>query len=354
MLKEHTKEPEIELGVWFTRATLDIIGVAGFGRDFSSLKNPDEPFVRDYQALMEPKQEKAMFFLLSMYIPYRYVSRIPFWSVPRDLRRISAFLFSWGRDMAQERRAELADPKVPQSEKQKRKDILSLLVKSNDFTDAELSHQSLTMLAAGHETTSSSLSWCMVLLAKNPRIQQELREEIRAYLPSPSNSSGTTSSIDALPVLNAVCCETLRFQPVVHITSRRVARPTRLGNYMLPVDTNIYIVPWAFNRSKLFWGPDAGEFNPYRWINVDEKGNKIVNNHGGVSSTYGFETFLHGPRSCIGSAFARSELKHLLAAMIGRFEVKLTRPEDKYRPVGMVTSKPLVGTWMKLNQVEGW
>lgn len=300
MLKDHVHEPEIELGNWFTRATLDIIGVAGFGRDFSSLKNPDEPFVKDYTALMEPKKEKLFFFLLSLYVPYRYASRIPFWRIPHELRRISKSLFQWGSDMASERRAEFANPKIPQHEKDKRKDILSLLVKSNDFTDAELSHQSLTMLAAGHETTATSLSWCTIMLATHPQIQKDLRDEIRGCLTSPSTPSAPPTNIDSLPLLNAVCSETLRFHPVVHITSRRVARPTRLGNYVLPVDTNVYMVIWAINRNKRFWGEDAEQFNPQRWIDVDDKGNKKFNGHGGVRSTYGLETFLHGPRSCIG------------------------------------------------------
>ena len=79
---------------------------------------------------------------------------------------------------------------APSSQIQKiedtRKDILSLLVKSNDFTDHELAHQVLTFLAAGHETTSSTLSWCIYLLAQHPEIQNELRNEIRSALPSPS------------------------------------------------------------------------------------------------------------------------------------------------------------------------
>lgn len=312
-LQSHTHLPELELGVWNTRVTLDIIGVAGLGQDFSSLRNHDDPFVADYQSIMEPTKNEAFFFALMLIFPYRLMSNIPFWSIPRELKRISASLYHFGYTISRSRRAELANPKLTEHSDAKRNDILSLLVKSNDFSDHELAHQVLTMMAAGHETTSSALSWAIYCLASNPEIQTALREEIRAHLPSPSSAPGTTTTpstanIDTLPLLAAICNETLRLHPVIHITSRQVIRPTQLGNYTLPQGTNVYIVPWAINRNTRFWGPDAETFNPYRWLDAvseddqtAEKTQKMkVNNHGGARSAYEFMTFLHGPRSCIG------------------------------------------------------
>lgn len=299
MMKEEAKKPEIEFGVWCTRVTLDIIGIAGFGRDFNSLKNPEDEFVRDYQQILEPHPEKAGWFLISLLVSPSFALRIPFWKIPKELNRISKSLYDFAFNMSKERRAELDDSQKPADEKAKRNDILSLLVKSNDFSDNDLAHQVLTMMAAGHETTSNTLGWCAYLLSLHPEIQQELRDEIRTHLPSPDNIATetiTAATVDSMPLLNAVCNETLRLYPVVPITSREVVKPTMLGPYKLPVGTGVFISPWAVNRNTSIWGKDAMEFVPQRWIDADGR----ANNSGGVSSNYSIMTFLHGPRSCIG------------------------------------------------------
>lgn len=224
---------------------------------------------------------------------------IPIWHIPRLLNQISRNLYKFAHNMSKERRALLNDSKVPKEEKDKMNDILSLLVRSNDFTDHELAHQALTMMAAGHETTSSTLSWCVYLLAKDPELQQKVRDEVRAALPSPSAHPAetvTAADVDALTWLNAVCNETTRLYPTVPLTTREVAKETTLDGHVLPVGTLIYIVPWAINRATRFWGKDAQEFKPERWIGE----NGTVNATGGSTSNYSQLTFLHGARSCIG------------------------------------------------------
>lgn len=53
-------------------------------------------------------------------------------------------------------------------------------------------------------------------------------------------------------------------------------------------------------------------------------------------------------------SFARSELKCLLAAVVGRYEFSLTRDDESYFPAGLVTTKPANGMWIKLKEVPGW
>jgi cytochrome P450 len=218
-------------------------------------------------------------------------------------------------------------------------DILSLLIKSNDFSDEDLANQTLTMLAAGHETTSSALSWVLYLLSKYPEYQTRLRAEIRATLPNPSTGSSaiTAADIDRLPLLAAVCQETLRLYPTVPVTGRISVRDTRINDVHIPKDTFVVLSPWAINRSKKHWGPTAEEFLPERWISADGTANKT----GGATSNYSQITFLHGPRSCIGQDFAASELKCLCATLVGKFQFELARSEEggQYTPAGVVTTK---------------
>lgn len=283
---------ELEFGQWCMRSTLDIIGNAGLGRDFNALTNVKDEFVERYTMVLEPDNEKLLWFGLQIVFPQWIISAIP-WKINTEIVKIQAYLYDFALKMAKERRALFAEKKGAEMN-----DILSLLVRSNDFTDDELAHQTLTMMAAGHETTSSALSWCTYLLAQHPEMQQKVRDEVRAALPSPHHSNQTISAaqIDPLPLLNAVCNETTRMYPTVPVTIREVVKETPLGGHMLPPGTNVLLAPWAVNRSEHFWGKDAGVFRPERWVNEDG----TPNNTGGCASNYALLTFLHGPRSCIG------------------------------------------------------
>lgn len=277
----------------------------------------------------------------------RLVGLLP-WKINKDLSAIQANLHSFALNMVKERRRLFAADKTAAESKN---DILSLLVRSNDFDDHQLAEQVLTMMAAGHETTSSALSWCAYLLSLHPDMQRRVREEVRAALPSATTGEPIAAAdIDALPLLNAVCLEVVRLYPTVPQTSRIAINDTRIGEHFVPKDTQITLVPWAINRSKHFWGDDANEFRPERWINADGTNNKT----GGSSSNYAQLTFLHGPRSCIGQGFAQSELKCLLAAFVGRYEFSLARAGDEYFPAGLVTTKPVGGMWLKLKALDGW
>lgn len=77
-------------------------------------------------------------------------------------------------------------------------------------------------------------------------------------------------------------------------------------------------------------------------------------NTGGQSSNYSQITFLHGPRSCIGQGFARAELRCLVAALVGRFDLQLADPNKKAVPAGVITTKPADGMHLKMKTVEGW
>lgn len=216
------------------------------------------------------------------------------------MNRIKRELYAYSEGLASERRAEFAAGVSLETKAEtfqlRRADILSNLVLANELDDATLAHESLTMLGAGHETTSSSLSWAAVLLSQNQDIQDKLREEIRAHLPSP-NLSETVSlaQIEKMPLLNAVCHETLRLYPTVPFSARTAVHSTTLGDITLRKGTQVWLPIWSINRTPKLWGEDAEVFNPSRWIT-----NGAFNNNGGVKSNYSLLTFLHGPRSCIG------------------------------------------------------
>lgn len=214
-------------------------------------------------------------------------------------------------------------------------DVLSLLIESNDFSDAELIDQLLTVLAAGHETTSSALTWLCYLLAIHPEYQKRLRDEVKEAFPTNpvhDKELDIAAILERLPLLNGICNETLRLYPTVPITMRIAVRDTTLLESPIPRGTEIMVSPWAVNRQKELWGENASEFVPERWI---EDGKP--NNSGGADSNYSLLTFLHGPRSCIGQGFAKAELRCLVAAFIRVFSWELDMRQEDVTAAGVIT-----------------
>jgi cytochrome P450 len=341
--------PVVDVGSWSARATLDIIGVAGMGKDFGAIQDEDALLSRTYRKVFRPNRGAMILGLLGVLLPSWFVKNLP-------IKRNSDI-----EDAAQVIR-DVCKQEIMEKKKRLQKkdtsdvDILSIALESGGFTDENLADQMMTFLAAGHETTASSMIWAIYLLCVHPDIQSRLREEIRANLPSlDSDESATSLQIDHMPYLNAVCSEVLRYFPPVPLTPRVAARDTTILGQKVPKGTRIMLIPWAVNRSEELWGADAAKFNPERWM-PSEKNPYSAN--GGAASNYSFLTFLHGPRSCIGQGFAKSEFACLLAAWVGRFEFRLNDEreldEKNLNIKGGVTSKPANGMHVKTKIVPGW
>jgi cytochrome P450 len=331
----------LEFNDWTTRVTLDIIGIAGFGRDFNSVNAEKDELVENYEELLKPDVSNVIYFGASTVLPPRFINAI----LPhkdRKLSNITRTITAYALDLIRDRREQL---KVDASAI--RPDILTQVVKANVFSDQEIVDQILTMLAAGHETTSSALTWVAYLLAINQPMQDRLREEIRATIPTLVSDVDHTI-IESMPYLNAVCKETIRLYPTVPITVRESIRDTFIGSQPVTKGTTLLLCPWAINRSKQHWGDDAEAFNPERWMA------KGTANTGGASTNYAVITFLHGTRSCVGRDFAEAEIKCLVASFFGRYRVRLNMPESDVFPAGVITTKPKNGMHLKLETVEGW
>lgn len=185
-------------------------------------------------------------------------------------------------------------------------------------------------------------------------MQSRLREEIRSNvnfqdLQRPDAEDTLAPIFESLPYLNGVCNETLRLWPSVPATLRTAIRDTQIGDFKIAKGSEFIVPIWSLNRAPHLWGPQASEFMPERWIDVDSG---KANNHGGVGSNYAFLTFLHGPRSCIGQGFAKAELRALVATFVNEFEFSLARPNEEVVPFGLVTVKPKHGLYLKIKPVD--
>jgi cytochrome P450 len=344
-IKSNPSSSVLEVREWASRATLDIIGLAGMGQDFNAIEDPSNELYRTYGTIFTPSKAARYLQVFAIVAPNWLVRMLP---IKRndEMKDAISTIRKVASNLIRDKRAAL--------EKGGRTDldILSVAIESGGFSDEDLVNQLMTFLAAGHETTASALTWAAYLLCKNPEAQTRLRDEIRGALPSISTSDSDSKimsqDIDKLPYLNAVLNETLRVFPPVPLTLREAANDTTIAGHFIPKGTTIAICPWAINTSKALWGDDAREFKPERWIGPGRA------NTGGAESNYAVTTFLHGPRSCIGKDFAKAEFACLVASLVGRFEMRLEDPGYEPEIQGGITARPKDGLKVLLREVEGW
>ena len=343
------KDNVLEVGEWASRTTLDIIGIAGMGQDFGSIRDPDALLSRTYRKVFTPSPGAQLLGFMALILPSWFVHRLPF-SRNEEIEKAAATIKDVCRQLIRDKKEKLDNGRLTDI------DILSVALESGGFTEENLVNQMMTFLAAGHETTATAMTWAVYMLCLYPDVQSRLRKEIREHLPSiEDNTTITSQEIDHLQYLNAVCNEVLRYYPPVPVTLRETVRDTVITGVAIPKGTRVMITPLAVNRNNELWGPDTQKFDPDRWLQSDSNPHSA---NGGAPSNYAFMTFLHGPRSCIGSGFARSEFACLLASWIGRFEFALEDErlydEKNLKIRGQATAKPADGLLVKTKIIEGW
>ncbi|KAJ5627862.1 hypothetical protein N7490_010090 [Penicillium lividum] len=333
---------DFDVADWLARATLDILGAAGLGEEFDTLHNPDNEICRAYRNVFEVHPPKGiiaigLFLLREAVTTALNLQREDSISVAtKTLTGVACQLIS--------------RKKNANAEKQENhgKDIISVALASGAFTDPMLENHLLTFLAAGHETTATSMTWAIYALCLYPAIQQRLREEVRDKLPRILDDGPavtmTADLLDSLPYLHAVCNEVFRVYPPAGMTRRVAVNNTSIQGQFIPAGTEIVISPRALNVSRELWGDDAAVFNPDRWLGPNRA------NTGGGTTNFSFMTFLHGPRSCIGQGFARGEFASLLAALVGSFEMTLAQSPDVIIEAGL-TSRPKGGLRVRFSPV---
>ena len=121
---------------------MDIIGVAALGTELNALKNSDDPLIANYEELLEPTVEKLTYFAMQILFPQSIVNMLP-WKMNNVMRSITGNLRTICGQLVREKRDAV---KIKGEE---HLDILSVLIKSNNFSDDQLVDQLLTFLAAG-------------------------------------------------------------------------------------------------------------------------------------------------------------------------------------------------------------
>ncbi|THU96647.1 cytochrome P450, partial [Dendrothele bispora CBS 962.96] len=187
------------------------------------------------------------------------------------------------------------------------------------LTDKELLSNMFAYLSGVTETTANTLSFVCAFLALYPDVQQKILDEVKPIWPN-----GVPEDVDEATYTTAVFYEALRLIPIVSRLGRMVLKDTVLRTYRLngigdpesysvsmKEGSEIIIDMAAVHRNPIYWGADANEFKPERFVDTD---------------TYrwprdAFLAFSTGFRDCIGRRFAAVEGANVIARIIRRYEI---------------------------------
>jgi cytochrome P450 len=181
-----------------------------------------------------------------------------------------------------------------------RGDVLSMLLAARyddgtPISDSHIADELLTLLAAGHETTATTLAWAVERLRRHPQLLDRLQVE----------ADGEGSQL-----LQATVWEVQRTHPVIEGTSRMTRTRIRLGEWVIPEHEMIAIsMVLAHTAEENFPNPDV--FDPDRFVGNPPDTSLWIPYGGGVNR-------------CVGAAFANMEMLVTLRTLLRRFEFATT------------------------------
>jgi len=199
-------------------------------------------------------------------------------------------------------------------------DLLQHLIDAG-LSDDVIRDQMLTMLIAGHDTSTALLAWTFTLLGQHPDIHKRVVHEV--------------DTMEKSPLLDQVIKESLRLYPPIHIGNRRVAKEMQFSEGSILEGERMFYSIYLTHRDPSIW-ENAEDFRPERFA------------HGRKTPPFSYVPFGGGPRACIGGAFGQAEARIVMSQLLRTFTFEFTN--HKIHPHMGATLEPRPGVKMKVTK----
>lgn len=247
---------------------------------------------------------------------------LAFYSTPYPARMLRGPRTPWSRLINASRRLNrmiYSEIKERRESGRRGQDIMSLLLDATDDHGAVLSNSQvrdevMTLLFAGHDTTTSTISFLFHELARDPQATAQLRAEQDEVLggapPQASQLNG-----ESLPQLEMAIEETLRMYPPAWIGPRRCVASFEFEGVPVPAEAYVNYSSWASHHLPEVF-PEPERFEPQRFAPRAKA----------LLPKGAYIPFGGGSRTCIGMRFGQLEIRTIATAILSRFALEL--PED--------------------------
>lgn len=213
--------------------------------------------------------------------------------------------------------------------------VLTTLVHGRDgagsnLSDLEIRDQTVTMIAAGYETTSAAMGWTLYALGGRPDLVERARAEVVEVT---AGEPPTVEDLDGLRLLDAIVTEALRLYPPAAITARYVAEGFEFGGRRARPGDLVIVSPYVTHRRPDLYD-DPRAFRPERWL------------EGPRRPPHEYLPFGGGVHRCLGSTMATVELRVMLARLLSRGPFALE--PQRVRATSVAAMRPRDGVRIRL------
>lgn len=205
------------------------------------------------------------------------------------------------------------------------KDLLDVLISIRDdegnlrFTADTITGMFISMMFAGHHTTSGTAAWTLIELLRHPDYMDQVRTELDDIY-----SGGAEYSFGAMrqiPKLESALKEALRLHPPLIVLMRVVQNDFEVEDFHLEPGQSIAVSPAISNRlPEDFPNPDA--FDPDRYLEPRQE--DLVNR-------WTWIPFGAGRHRCVGAQFAIMQLKAIFSVLLQNYEFEMAQPSESYK-----------------------
>lgn len=196
------------------------------------------------------------------------------------------------------------------------------------MTPKQIFDEVMTAFSAGFETTATALTWLWYLLAQNPTVEQNLREEINRVL---GDRVPTFEDLPKLVYCRQVLQESLRFYTPSPLVPRTTLAEDNFQGYRIPADSIFLVYFYGLHHNPAYWNaPET--FDPERFTPQQIE----------ARDRFAYLPFSAGPRQCIGNEFAMMEGVLVMAMLLQRYRITLSEGQ-KIVPNLSATLKPSPG-----------
>ncbi len=204
------------------------------------------------------------------------------------------------------------------------RDLLDVLMSiSNEdgsarFSADEVTGMFISMMFAGHHTTSGTAAWTLIELLKNPQSLSEVVAELDDLYGA--GHDVTYQALREMPHMEAVLKEALRLHPALILLLRVAMNDLEYGGFRIARGEMVGATPAISNRiATAFDDPDA--FRPSRYIEPEQQD---------LDNPWNWIPFGAGRHRCVGAAFAMMQLKAILSILLHGWEFELAQPAETY------------------------
>ncbi|KAF3384940.1 hypothetical protein F1880_002809 [Penicillium rolfsii] len=303
-LHEQDSKP-IDVTHWTQYYTFDVMGVIAFKKDFRQLEDGAEHYA--ITAMHAQLEEIGLLGAVPWLI--HLLVRIPGLAGPYTVYR------NYTIEQIEQRKAEWRQDtaKIPT-------DVVSWLLKAMDdgepsapVTDVSLYDEGNLVIAAGSDTTASTLAHVLYYLATYPKVYEMLQKTV-------DETQGVHDFAHPLPYIDAIINETLRLKPVVPSGQMRVTPPEGLfiDETWIPGNTIVVVPQWVLQRDARNF-PRPLEFIPERWLDKEL---------GLVLDDRAFFPFAIGHYACVGKQLAYLQMRMAIWSIAREFDISLAPGED--------------------------